>query len=327
MALSNSQYDEIIREYDARQLRNQHTLESRTRDAYAKVPRLKEIDNAIASCSVAHARRLLDGDTGALDELNAQITAYRNEKATLLEENGFPADYFEPIYTCPDCKDTGYIDGARCHCFKQAAINMIYTQSNLKEILERENFSTFSFDYYSSDDVNPATGLSSLATAQDAVAKCHHFIDTFDDSFSNLYFYGDTGIGKTFLSNCVAKEVLDQGHSVIYFTAFQLFDILSKGVFQKDEEAIAAHQNIFDCDLLIIDDLGTELTNSFTTSQLFLCLNERILRKKSTIISTNLGMSQLADIYSERVLSRISSNYTLIKLFGADIRILKKRPR
>ena len=138
------------------------------------------------------------------------------------------------------------------------------------------------------------------------------------------YFYGDTGIGKTFLSNCIAKELLDSRHSVIYFTAFQLFDILSKGVFKRDEEALLSHRNIFDCDLLIIDDLGTELSNSFTTSQLFLCINERILRQKSTIISTNLGMNQLADIYSERVLSRISSNYTLLKLFGADIRILKR---
>ena len=141
----------------------------------------------------------------------------------------------------------------------------------------------------------------------------------------NLLFYGDTGVGKTFLSNCVAKELLDQGYSVIYFTAFQFFDILSKGVFQKDTDAIAAHQNIYDCDLLIIDDLGTEFANAFTSSQLFLCVNERILRNKSTIISTNLNMSDLAEMYSERVPSRITSNYTVIKLFGDDIRILKRR--
>lgn len=324
MPLSNSQYDELRREYDARQLRNQHLLERRTNAAYAQIPRLKEIDDAIASCSVAQARRLFDGDEEAISSLREQLSSYREEKAILLEENGFPADYFDPIYTCADCKDTGYIGLKRCHCFEQAAIDLVYTQSNLKEILQKENFSTFSFDYYSSEDINPATGLSSLDTARDAVLKCRNFIEHFDDTFSNLYFYGDTGIGKTFLSNCVAKELMDQGYSVIYFTAFQLFDILSKGIFKKDEDAIAAHQNIFDCDLLIIDDLGTELTNSFTTSQLFLCLNERILRKKSTIISTNLGMNQLADIYSERVLSRISSNYTLIKLFGADIRILKR---
>lgn len=324
MSLSNPQYDEIIRSYDARQLKNQHILEERIRNAHAQIPRLKEIDDAIASCSVAQAKRLLDGDSAALSALREQLAAYRREKAELLARHGFPADYFEPVYTCPDCRDTGYIDGKRCHCFEQAAINLVYTQSNLKEVLERENFGTFSFDYYSSEDINPATGLSSLDTAKDAVLKCRDFIEHFGDTFSNLYFYGDTGIGKTFLSNCVAKELMDRGYSVIYFTAFQLFDILSKGVFKKDEEALAAHRNIFDCDLLIIDDLGTELTNSFTTSQLFLCLNERILRKKPTIISTNLGMNELADIYSERVLSRISSNYTQIKLFGADIRILKR---
>ena len=324
MPLNNTQYDEIIRTYDARQLANRRLLDARTKAAHEQYPELREIDDAIASCSVAQARRLLDGDEDALLSLREQLAEYRSRKAELMRTHGFPADYFEPVFTCPDCKDTGYTAAGRCHCFTQAAIDLVYTQSNLKEILSRENFSTFSFDYYSDEDINPATGLSSLATARDAVAKCRDFISHFGDTFSNLYFYGDTGIGKTFLSNCVAKELMDAGYSVIYFTAFQLFDILSKGVFQKDADAIAAHRNIFDCDLLIIDDLGTELTNSFTTSQLFLCLNERILRRKSTIISTNLGMNQLADLYSERVLSRISSNYTLIKLFGADIRILKR---
>lgn len=326
MPLNNSQYDELIRSYDAKQLKNQHDLEQRIRYAYRKVPRLREIDDAIASVSVSQARKMLDGDPKALSSLKEQLAAYRKEREDLLLRYEFPADYFEPAYSCRDCKDTGFIGGKRCHCFKQAAIDLVYTQSNLKDILIRENFSTFSYDYYSDEDINPATGLSSLATVKDAVEKCHDFIRHFGEpeTFSNLYFYGDTGIGKTFLSNCVAKELLDAGYSVIYFTAFQLFDILSKGVFDKDEDAIAAHQNIYTCDLLIIDDLGTELYNSFTTSQLFLCLNERILRKKSTIISTNLEMKQLADIYSERVLSRISSNYTIIKLFGRDIRMLKR---
>ncbi|MFR4351654.1 MAG: ATP-binding protein [Roseburia sp.] len=324
MPLNNSQYDELIRKYDARQLANQRALEARTKEAYARIPQLKEIDDAIASCSVAQAKLLLDGDEDAIGRLKKQIASCRSKRDTLLQQHGFAPDYFKPVYTCPDCKDTGYIGQKRCHCFEQAAIDLIYTQSNLKNILKTENFDAFSYDYYSDTDINPATGLSSLATARDAVQRCHDFIDNFGESFSNLYLYGDTGIGKTFLSNCVANELIKRGYSAIYFTAFQLFDILSKGVFQKDVDAIAAHRSIFECDLLIIDDLGTELTNSFTTSQLFLCLNERILRQKSTIISTNLGVPQLADIYSERVLSRISSNYTLIKLFGADIRILKR---
>ena len=150
------------------------------------------------------------------------------------------------------------------------------------------------------------------------------FIRQFDKEFHNLFLYGDTGTGKTFLSNCIAKELLDTGHSVIYFTAFQLFDILEKNKFQKDSKAEASMQHMFDCDLLIVDDLGTELANTFTVSQLFLCLNERILRKKATIISTNLGIDQLSTIYSERIFSRIVSSYTMIKLFGDDIRLQKK---
>ena len=324
MALSNIQYDEILRGYDARQLHNKDILASRTKELHKRAPELLEIDHSIAELSVDSARRLFDGEADAIDNLKKQIAALRLRKAQIIKTLGYPANYLDAVYTCPDCKDTGYIDGKRCHCFTQQALNVIYAQSNIKEILNNENFDNFTFDYYSNIEINPATGLSSLETARMAYNICQDFINDFDTTFSNLYFYGDTGTGKTFLSNCIARELLNKGHSVIYFTAFQLFDILSKGIFDKDNKAIDAHQNIFDCDLLIIDDLGTELANSFTTSQFFLCINERILRKKSTIISTNLNMAQIADIYSERVLSRISSSYTVIKMFGDDIRMKKR---
>ena len=254
MALSNAQYDEIMRGYDDRQLQNRHITAARLKEAYEKEPRLKAIDNAIASCSIKQAQKLLDGDRGALEALKKQIQAYREEKKAIYNQLGYPEGYFDPVYTCPDCKDTGYIDGLRCHCFKQAVINTVYSQSNIRQILDRENFSSFSFDYFSDEDINPTTGLSSLKTMENAVRDCKHFIDDFDNKPKNLFLYGNTGVGKTFLSNCVAKELLDKGYSVIYFTAFQLFDILSKGVFEKDSDAIAAHKNIFDCDLLIIDD-------------------------------------------------------------------------
>ena len=324
MALTNSQYDEIQRGYDERQLHNKDLLASRTKEVYAKIPELKEIDHSIAQSAVNSARKLFDGDESAIATMKAQLAALRSRKAALLSSFGYPEHYLQAVYTCPDCKDTGFINGMHCHCFTQQAIDMIYTQSNIKDVLESENFSTFSFDYYSDDEVSSTTGLTPLETAKAAYATCQEFIQKFDSSFANILFYGDTGTGKTFLSNCIAKELLDKGHSVIYFTAFQLFDILSKGIFDKDNKAIDAHQNIFDCDLLIIDDLGTELVNSFTTSQLFLCLNERILRKKATIISTNLNIGQIADIYSERVLSRIAGHYTIIKMFGDDIRMKKR---
>lgn len=326
MPLSNSQYDEIIREYNAKQIKNQHMVDAHIKEVYSKDKRLKAIDDAISSCSISQAKKLLNGDIHALTALRQKLSDYHRQKLHILNELGYSENYFEPAYDCSDCRDTGYIGNERCHCFKQRAIDLVYTQSNIRSILKEENFDTFSYEYYSEIEINPATGLTSLQTAQKTDEVCRSFIRDFDTTFSNLFFYGDTGVGKTFFSNCVAKELLDTGHSVIYFTAYQLFDIFEKSTFHKetDEDIIAAHQNIFDCDLLIIDDLGTEMPNSFTISQLFLCLNERILRKKSTIISTNLTLNQVAEIYSERTFSRISSCYTMLKLFGDDIRIQKK---
>ena len=326
MPLSNAQYDIIIREYNAKQIKNQHIVDSRVKEVYGKDKRLKAIDDAISSSSLVQARKLLNGDATALVKLRSQLIDFNQQRLDILKELGYSEQYLEPVYECPDCKDTGYIHNERCHCFKQRAIDLVYTQSNIRSILKNENFKTFSYDYYSKQERNPATGLTAYETIQNAVQECRRFINEFDISFMNLFFYGDTGVGKTFLSNCIAKELLDTSHSVIYFTAFQLFDIFEKNTFHKTEDIdiVAAHQNIFDCDLLIIDDLGTELPNSFTASQLFLCINERILRKKSTIISTNLTINHVAEMYSERTFSRISSSYNMIKLFGDDIRIQKK---
>ena len=150
------------------------------------------------------------------------------------------------------------------------------------------------------------------------------FVNSFGESSRNLFLYGDTGVGKTFLSNCIAKELINRSFSVLYLSAFELFDPLAKSKFDKDEDAAEMNEHIFDCDLLIIDDLGTELPNSFTVSQLFLCINERLVRRKSTIISTNLSLESLVETYSERTFSRITSNYTILKLTGDDIRIKKK---
>lgn len=327
MALSNAQYDEIMRGYQQRQLANRGITASRIEEVNQKLPALKALNDSIAEVSVEAARKRLSDDIIGHNLLKKTLEDLREEKAALIANAGFPSDYFEPVYTCKDCKDTGYINGSKCHCFKQEIINVVYSQSNIRNILARENFDTFTFDYYSDEDINPTTKLSSLDTAQKTVEKCKHFIEDFDNKPKNLFFMGETGVGKTFLSNCVAKELLERGYSVIYFTAFQLFDTLSKGVFDRDADAIAAHQNIFDCDLLIIDDLGTELPNAFTSSQLFLCVNERILRQKSTIISTNLNIDEMIDRYTERTVSRISSNYDVAMLFGADIRIKKRLMR
>ena len=261
------------------------------------------------------------------------------EKEALLKCYRIDPEMLHMQYRCPDCKDTGYITDTtwqdeshlllsknKCHCFKQAIVDVLYQQSNIRNAIETENFSTFSYDYYDQDITDETTGMTAYEHMVDVVARCQDFIQNFDHTFENILFSGDSGVGKTFLSNCIAKELLESAHTVIYLTSFELFDILEKHKFRKEQnyDLEEQFQGILDCDLLIIDDLGTEFNNSFISSQLYLCLNERLLARRSTIISTNFTIDELNAQYSERILSRIIGNYHLLKLFGRDIRLKKK---
>ena len=153
---------------------------------------------------------------------------------------------------------------------------------------------------------------------------CQDFVRNFDTDFNNLLFYGNSGLGKTFLSHCIAKELLGTAHTVLYLTAYELFDILGKAMHNEDGDFGASAEHILDCDLLIIDDLGTELSSAFTLSRLNLCINERFINRRATIISTNFGVAELETHYGERNISRILSSYTLLRFFGDDIRLKKK---
>ena len=292
MALSNSQYDLLMRIYEQRQLEDEQRLRRRRKEAYERIPKLRRTEEEISSVSVAKAKNLLDGDETALASAKETLAGLFARKRQLLLDAGFPEDYLEPHYTCPDCRDTGYIGTEKCHCFK---------------------------------NIDPLTGRSSLEAVKTALKTCRSFVDNFSSEFHNLLLYGDTGVGKTFLSHCIAKELIDASYSVIYFSAVQLFEHFAENTFGgKREEHSDGLAPIYECDLLIIDDLGTELTNTFTASQLFACINERILRRKATIISTNLALDDIKSIYSERIFSRLSSSYTMLRLTGDDIRIQKK---
>ncbi len=326
MAITNTQYDTLMRNYQRQQAKNQQELAQRQKEIYEKYPEFSEIDSEIAAAGTACARKLLLDGVDSAAELKKQIAVLSARRRHILADGGYPADYLEMHYQCADCQDTGYIGSQKCHCFRQAEIDLLYTQSNLREILQTEQFSAFSLDYYSDVMTDPVTGLTARETASNALAACREFTEQFDRRFENLFLYGDTGLGKTFLSHCIAKELLESAHSVIYFSAFRLFDLFADSAFGRTDnvQQNELEQHIFDCDLLIIDDLGTELVNSFVSSQLFLVLNERIMRRKSTLISTNLSLATFADMYSERIFSRISSSYTMIRLIGDDIRIQKK---
>ena len=313
-----------MREYDRVRLKHKRELDDRTLEIYEKIPRIKDINDSISTISVETAKKMLLQDISiSKNETKNKIEALSKEKASLLRENGYPSDYLSMRYTCKDCKDTGYIGSSKCHCLKNSIIDILYEQSNIKEVLERENFSSFSFKHFSNTVKDSATGLTALENMHEVVKTCRDYIDNFDKEYKNLYLYGATGVGKTFLTNCIAKELIDNSYSVIYVSSIRLFEILASSTFKKDNASdyVDLAENILDCDLLIIDDLGTELINSFTASSLFNCINERHLRRKSVIISTNLSLAELRANYSERVFSRIMSNYTLLKIYGDDLRV------
>ena len=322
MSLNNSQYNAIMRIYNQRQFQDKYEQDQRREEVYQKAPQIKQIEDEISSQAVRCARRLLDGDTGAKEELKQHIEDLREQKEVLLSAFGFPADYMEMHYVCPECQDTGYIDGKKCRCFKKEEIRLLYSQSNIEEVLLRENFDSFSYEYYDDRVVIPEIQMTVADYMRQVHTWCKEYVENFEKKGGNLIFTGSTGVGKTFLTNCIAKALIDQYQSVIYLSSNDLFDVFSKNKFHYDteEEMKDMYQYILDCDLLIIDDLGTELNNTFVSSQLFYCINERLLRKKSTIISTNLSMTMLRDTYSDRISSRIISQYSIIPLYGDDIR-------
>ena len=312
MPLTNTQYDRIFRQYEEKQRISRLETEKRHAAVYERIPKFRELEDTAASLSVAQGKKLLSGDTDALNALHDDLARLKEQKKLLLLDSGFPADYLDPVFSCPDCQDTGYINREKCHCFRQAEISLLYEQSGIQDLLAQNNFELLSYDYYTGE---------ALVLFQNAVKTCRHFVKNFNSDYHNLFFYGTVGTGKSFLSCCVAKELMDQGCSVIYFGATGLFDLLSDAAFhtKNRDERQNAYADLYRCDLLIIDDLGTELTNQFTASQLFSLLNERHLGKKST----NFTLAQLRDRYSDRIFSRITSNFDVCRLAGEDIRMYK----
>lgn len=312
-----------MREYDRNKLMHKRELDEKFNEIYSKIPRIREINESISSISIQGAKRMLLEGEGTTEDIKKQIEALSKEKASLLRENGYPEDYLTMEYTCPKCQDTGYIGQHKCSCLMNSIIEILYEQSNIKEVLEKENFNTFSFKHYDNDVKDSITGLTPLENMHEVVKTCRDYIDNFKTEYRSLYLYGPTGVGKTFLTNCIAKELIESSHSVIYVSSIRLFELLADSTFKKNGslEGKDLANNILDCDLLIIDDLGTEMVNSFTAASLFNCINERHLRRKSVIISTNLSLAELRQTYSERVFSRITSNYTLLKIYGDDLRL------
>lgn len=314
--LTNKQYDDIYKIYDEIQYRNRQILMDRKKEVKDSIPEYQTLTDNLVSLTSSFARDISELPGTGLRDYQTALKDLAQKKKQLLISYGFSSDYLDPIYECQDCKDTGYIDGNKCRCFKQRIVNFAYDQSHIRSHLEKNNFATLSTAYYEGAD---------LVAFNNILAKIKEYINSFDNTFNNLLFMGNVGVGKTFLSECIAKELLDSGHTVLYLSAEKLMEIFSNKIKNVTaDESSSNSDDLMSCDLLIIDDLGTEMINSFTISNLFSLLNERILREKSVVISTNLSMNDFRDLYSERIASRIVSNYELLKITGPDIRIMKK---
>ena len=270
--------------------------------------------------------------TSSQTALRSQIDVIRTTQKQLLSDAGFPENYPELHYVCPICKDTGFFENDLCECFRKAAAKLIYDQSQIASIIERENFQTFDMNYYP-EAIDPRFGISPADNMRAVLDACGRFIENFDSKHANLFITGDTGVGKSFLTHCIANELLKRSYSVLYLSAFDLIEAFEKHTFGRNDGCDddfyedTLFDSILNCDALIIDDLGTETVNNFTVSQLFLCLNHRQEHRKSTIISTNLPVEAIQDIYSERISSRIISYYDIFLIFGEDIRIQIARSR
>ena len=320
-------YKRLLREYDLRRSKDHQEQMNRQHEIYAKIPKVKAIDNELSQLGISLVRNMMASpQSTALETFRNHSDDLIRTKKMLLVENGYPADYLENQYRCNSCKDTGFVGAQPCSCFKQALINIAYEQSNLKHILNKENFNSFSLKYYS-QKVDSKTGLSPYDNMLKIKQICVGLIEKFDIEKENLLLTGQTGLGKTFLCNCIAKELLDSGYTVLYFTAPQLFKLFEESRFHREDmqdESKDMLNTLFNVDLLIIDDLGTESISTITISDLFNVINSRYLNQTSTIISTNLTFGQMQERYSERVVSRIVGQYNLLKFFGEDIRKLKK---
>lgn len=316
MSLTTADYNEILSEYNARRLENHRLLSKKREDVYARIPNYRSLEEEIVSLSAEKVRASIRRDADEVSRLSDLIEDKIREQKLALTGAGFSINYLEPIYLCPICKDTGFVDGSKCSCFKQALMDRLYEQSNIKEKLSTENFSTLRHDFQVGEDA---------ARFEKAYAKAKTYAEEFGDKGRNLCFTGTVGTGKTFLSNCIVEEVIKKGCSCLYFSAPTLFSTIADYKFRKSPAEVNTMELLYTCDLLVVDDLGTEVTNSFVLSELLALLNERSLADKSTIISTNLSLEEICNRYSDRVFSRLFSNFEICTLSGQDIRLYIKQ--
>lgn len=336
--MATSDLDFLLVEYEQKKRDAEFNSQKRKEKIYKKIPRLEEIDEEINKISINKTKSILISKlTNSLNtEFENELLKLKKEKEEILKKENIDESYFKPNYECDKCKDTGYITypdkkTEMCNCLKQKLINISYNKSNLSN-LQKENFKNFNFNKFSNEinigkynmNISPRENIKNIKMASE------NFIKNFNNpETKNLFFTGNTGLGKTYMTNCIANEILKQGKTVLYQTAPVLLENIIDNKFNKykTNNTNDFNNQVLNVDLLIIDDLGTECINNMKLSELFTILNSRSLNLNNkitkTIISTNLSIEKIFSVYEERIGSRIAGFYDIYYFFGDDLRLMK----
>lgn len=337
--MDNSLLKQLLHEYEEKRNHAILEAENRKKELLKVNPRLVEIDKELSSLSIQASKSILlapqKEKASILSDLKKKTNALIKEKNAFIKNLTKSNNYLNPHFECKMCKDTGYIQKENnvvmCSCLKQRIFDIAYNKSNMGN-LERENFSNFNLKVFSDkpdnekykSDISPRENMSVIRE------KVQNFINNFDNpEEKNLIFTGNTGVGKTFLTNCIANEILKLGKTVLYQTAPVMFDEINDAKFGKENSSFDLYENILNVDLLIIDDLGTEKITDSKVTELFTIINTRLLNQNhkitKTIISTNLNVDELFKTYTTRIGSRLAGNYRFLRFFGEDLRFKKAK--
>lgn len=327
MLTENKYYLKIMTEYSQKRSYAEKERDKRVQKAYAECPALEAIDKKISELGLENMGRIL-ADRKNSERYNAEfekkLEEFNTERNKILEENGIDKDFDKPQYICPHCEDTGYIDGKKCPCLKQQLIDYAYDISNMKNLIKNQTFEGFDFSFYSDKKVKNLD-MTERENIEDIVNIAIDFCKNPKEA-KNLLFYGNVGLGKTYLSSCIAKEMLDKGYTVIYSGAARLFasyDDYRFGRMSDSEDFEDMLKLVYDADLLIIDDLGVEMHGPSAFQFLFDIINERSLKNKKIIISTNLSLEEISKVYTARITSRLFENFECLRFSATDIRTQK----